>query len=69
MFLAYVFVTNMVAKFVVPTNRSNSSQVPAYEKCNRFDSPQVKRDLITRIIDFVYELPHELPNDLRLLAS
>ena len=30
------------------------------------DSPQVKLDLTSNIIGFVYELPHELPNDLRL---
>ena len=32
MFSAYVFMTNMVANFFVPTNRLTSSQVPAYEK-------------------------------------
>ena len=31
----------------------------------RFDPPKVKRDLIFNIIAFVYELPHELPNNLR----
>ena len=31
-----------------------------------FDSPQVKWDLISNIINFVYELPHALPSDLRL---
>ena len=31
-----------------------------------FDSPKVKRDMISSIIDFVYGLPHELPNDLKL---
>ena len=28
--------------------------------------PQVKRYLISTIINLVYELPHELPNDLRI---
>ena len=69
MFSAYVFITNMVAEFVVLTNRLTSSQSLRMKSGNRFDSPQVKRDLITRIINFVYELPHELPNDLRLLGS
>ena len=32
MFLAYVFLTNTVAKIFVPTNRLTSSQVPAHEK-------------------------------------
>ena len=32
----------------------------------KFDSPQVKRDLISSITNFVYELPHELLSDLRL---
>ena len=32
MFSAYVFITNMVAKIFVPTNRLTSSQVPANEK-------------------------------------
>ena len=31
-----------------------------------FDSPQVKRDLISSITDFVFEKPRELANDLRL---
>ena len=31
-----------------------------------FDSPKVKWDMISSIIDFVYGLPHELPNDLKL---
>ena len=30
------------------------------------DSPQVKRNVISSIANLVYELPHELPNDLRL---
>ena len=30
------------------------------------DSPQVKGNLISSITILVYELPHELPNDLRL---
>ena len=30
------------------------------------DSAQVKRNLITSIAKLVYELPHELPNNLRL---
>ena len=30
------------------------------------DSPQVKRDLISSIINFVHALAQELPNDLRL---
>ena len=33
---------------------------------HRFDSPQVKRNLISSIANLVYELFHELPNDLRL---
>ena len=32
----------------------------------RSDSPQVKQKLIFSIANLVYELPHELPNDLRL---
>ena len=32
----------------------------------RFDSPQVKRNLISSAANLVYELPHELPNDLTL---
>ena len=32
----------------------------------RPDSPQVKRNVISSIANMVYELPHELPNDLRL---
>ena len=31
-----------------------------------FDSPKVKRDLISSIINFVYELPHKMPNNLTL---
>ena len=31
-----------------------------------FDSPQVKWDLISSIINFVYKMPHELSNNLRL---
>ena len=31
----------------------------------RSESPQVKRNLISTISNLVYELPHELPNDLR----
>ena len=30
------------------------------------DSPQVKRDLIINIINFVHALAQELPNNLRL---
>ena len=33
---------------------------------HRPDSPQVKRNVISSIANLVYELPHELPNDLRL---
>ena len=32
----------------------------------RVDLPQVKWDLISSIINFVYKLLRELPNDLRL---
>ena len=32
----------------------------------RSDSPQVKGAFISSIANLVYELPHELPNDLRL---
>ena len=31
----------------------------------KFDSPQVKLDLISSITNFIYKLPHELVNDLR----
>ena len=31
--------------------------------------PQLKRNLISRTINLVYELPHELQNDLRLRIS
>ena len=31
----------------------------------RSDSLQVKRNVISSIANLVYELPHELPNDLR----
>ena len=30
------------------------------------DSPQAKRDVVSPIIDFVCQLHHEYPNDLRL---
>ena len=30
------------------------------------DSPQVQQDLISSMINFVYELPHKLPNELGL---
>ena len=32
MFSAYVFITNMVVKTFVPTNRLTSLQIPAYKK-------------------------------------
>ena len=32
----------------------------------KFNSPQVKRNLILFMINFVYELPHKLSNDQRL---
>ena len=32
----------------------------------RFDCPQIKRNLISNIINFVWELSHELPIDLGL---
>ena len=32
----------------------------------KFNSPQVKRNLILFMINFVYELPHKLSNDHRL---
>ena len=32
----------------------------------RLDQPQVKRNVISSIANMVYELPHELPNNLRL---
>ena len=32
----------------------------------RFDSPQVKQDLISSITNFVHQLHHEFSNDLRL---
>ena len=32
----------------------------------RLDSPQVKQDLISGITNFVYELPYELPDKLKL---
>ena len=31
----------------------------------RYDSPQVKQNLIFSIANLKYKLPHELPNDLR----
>ena len=34
-----------------------------------FDSPQLKRDLISTRIKFEYELSHELPNNLRYRIS
>ena len=34
-----------------------------------FDSPQLKRDLISSRIKFEYELSHELPNNLRYRIS
>ena len=35
-----------------------------------FDSPKVKRDLISVIINLEYEFPHELQNDLiRIFAN
>ena len=34
-----------------------------------FPSPQVKRSLIISNKPGIYELPHELPNDLRLRIS
>lgn len=30
---------------------------------NKFDLPQVMRDLVFIIINFVYELPHDLSNN------
>ena len=47
------------------------TQSPHHKKASygreyRFDSSQVKQDLVSSIINFVYELPHELPNYLRL---
>ena len=33
----------------------------------KFDSPQVKQNLISSIVIFIYELPPELPNNLRSL--
>ena len=35
----------------------------------RFQSPQVKHNLISSITNFVYELPNELANDLRFKIS
>ena len=35
----------------------------------RSDSPQAKRNLIFSIANLLYELPHELPNDLRLIGT
>ena len=32
----------------------------------RPDEPQVKRNAISSIANLAYDLPHELPNDLRL---
>ena len=32
----------------------------------KFDSPQVKRNLISSIIKVLYEFSHELQNDLKL---
>ena len=32
----------------------------------RLDEPQVKRNVISSKANLVYELPHKLPNDLRL---
>ena len=32
----------------------------------RPDEPKVKRNVISRKANLVYELPHALPNDLRL---
>ena len=31
----------------------------------KFDLPQLKRDLISSVADFISELSHEWPNDLR----
>ena len=33
---------------------------------SKFDLSKVKQDLISSIINFVYELPQKLPNNLRL---
>ena len=35
----------------------------------RSDSPQVKGNLISSIANSVYKLPHELPNDLKVVYS
>ena len=35
----------------------------------RFDSLQVKQDLISSIIEFIYEFSQELPSNLRLRAQ
>ena len=35
----------------------------------RSKSPKVKRNLVSSIASLVYELPHELPNDLRILGN
>ena len=32
----------------------------------KIDSPEVKEDVIPSTMNFIWELPHELPNDLRL---
>ena len=35
-----------------------------YNSGDKFDSPQVKRDIIFNTIDFVQELAYKLPNEL-----
>ena len=54
--------TRVTEIFTRSPHHKKASYGPEY----RFDSSQVKQDLISSIINFVYELPHELPNDLRL---
>ena len=36
------------------------------EECNIFGLLQVKRELISSIVNFIYDLLHEYPNDIRL---
>ena len=58
--LARNFLT--IKSHVLNYNRGNNIM----KQCNTLVSVWLKRDLISNLIYFVYELSHEFPNDLRL---
>ena len=64
--LRFTWICLILAYVCDSYNRRNDIIKQTNILISRFDSLQVKRDLISSIINFVYELSHELPNDLRL---